>query len=214
MEQNIAFFFDLDGVIIDTEPQYDLFWRTIAQKYNLLIRDFEKVIKGNTLPNIMTKYFYSFPIEVQEEIEADNKAFDLRMDIVPIPGVIDFLEELKKADIPAGLVTSSSDRKLDYVFSQLPLEQYFQSVVSGERVREGKPNPMCYLLSAEDLCVDPQCGVVFEDSLNGINSGNAAGMKVIGLSTTHPKEMIEPYCSSVIPNFESINLDTILKSIR
>lgn len=210
MKQNIAFFFDLDGVIIDTEPQYDIFWRRIAQKYNLLIRDFEKKIKGTTLPNILTKYFYAFSQEVREEIETENKAFDLQMPITPIPGAMEFLEELKQTNLPIALVTSSSDKKLDYVFSQLPIKQYFQSIVSGERVREGKPNPECYLLAAEDLKVDPHTGFVFEDSLNGINAGNAAGMKIIGLSTSLPAKTIEPYCISVISDFRDIKLKSIL----
>ena len=201
MEQQPAFLFDLDGVVIDTEPQYDVFWSQIAEKYQLEIEHFEWVIKGTTLPNIITKYFSHFSEEMQKELIIAINAFELQMEIVPVAGALAFLEKLKKEGEKIGLVTSSDDEKLKYVFQKLPIRQYFDVVVSADRITEGKPHPMCYLLAAKDLGVSPEDCFVFEDSINGIKAGNSAGMKVIGLSTTLPAESIQKDCISVIPDF-------------
>jgi HAD superfamily hydrolase (TIGR01509 family) len=206
MENNIAALFDLDGVIIDTEPQYDIFWREMGQKYRLGIENFEQRIKGTTLTNIIGQYFSHLPEEEQLEIEAANRAFDLQMDILPIPGALEFLAGLKAAGIKTALVTSSDDEKLDYVFRSLPIRTYFDAIVSAGRVDRGKPDPMCYLLAAGDLHILPENCYVFEDSFNGIAAGNAAGMKVIGLSTTNPPESIRDKVLNVIPNFREFLL--------
>ncbi|GHT48486.1 phosphatase [Bacteroidia bacterium] len=202
MNINQAFLFDLDGVILDTESQYDVFWKKTAEKYQLGIENFEQLIKGTTLPNIIAKYFSHLPEEQQKEVETTNRAFDVQLKMYTIPGALEFLAKLKKSGAKMGLVTSSSDEKLEYVFRELPIKQYFDTVVSADRITRGKPDPMCYLLAAKDLDVLPENCYVFEDSFNGIQSGKAAGMKVIGLATTNPAESIQADCIQVIPDFQ------------
>jgi len=197
----IAFLFDLDGVIIDTEPQYDQFWSKAGKDYNSGIENFEKVIKGTTLPNILSRYFSHLSEEKRNELEAANHAFDLQLDTITIPGALEFLIESKKAGIKTGLVTSSDNDKLEMVFRKLPIKQYFDTVVSADRITKGKPDPMCYLLAAKDLNVSPENCYVFEDSFSGIASGNAAGMKVVGLSTTNSAESIRDKVWKEIPDF-------------
>ena len=209
MAQISAFLFDLDGVIIDTEPQYDCFWRQIAIDYQLGIENFEYIIKGTTLPNILAKHFSHLSPEDQQKIEAANRTFDLQMDILPISGVMKFLDELKASSVKLGLVTSSCDEKLEYVFRELPIKHYFDTIVSANRITEGKPAPMCYLLAAKDLNLSPENCVVFEDSFNGIKSGKSAGMRVVGLSTTNPEESIQDDCVKVIPDFNEFKLGDI-----
>jgi len=209
MKKNIAFLFDLDGVIIDTEPQYDIFWKYSAKKYNLEIENFEKIIKGTTNFDILSLYFSQFPDTIQQEIIAAYQDFELKMDIIPIPGALAFLENTKKAGIPAGLVTSSDELKIEYVFSRLHIQQYFSTIVSSDRITKGKPDPMCYLLAASDLDICPENCIVFEDSFNGIRSGNAAGMKVIGLSTSNPVDSIRSEVWKVIPDFCNLPISSL-----
>ena len=210
MINNIAFLFDLDGVIIDTEPQYDVFWKRTAEKYRLGIENFENKIKGTILPYILSRYFSRFPEATHREITAANQAFEQEMDIIPVPGALTFLENVKKANIPTGLVTSSDDPKIEYVFSRLPIRHYFDTIVSADRITSGKPDPMCYLLAAQDLSVFPENCYVFEDSFNGIKSGNAAGMKVVGLSTSNPADSIAKDCIKVIPDFCNFSVHSLL----
>ncbi len=211
MKKNPVFLFDLDGVIIDTESQYDRFWNQIAIDYQLGIDNFEYLIKGTILPDIITNYFSHLSLEEQRKIGTIVQAFELQMDIIPIPGVLDFLDELKASHAKIGLVTSSGDEKLAYVFQKLPIKHYFDTIVSADRITKGKPDPMCYLLAAQDLNVSPETCIVFEDSFNGIKSGNSAGMKVIGLSTTNPAESIQKDCIRVIPDFKNLVVASLQK---
>ena len=207
MKNNTALLFDLDGVIIDTEPQYDIFWKKTSEDYQLGIKNFERVIKGTTLPNILAKYFSHLSEKDRQDIIDSVYVFESQMDMTPVPGALEFLAELKKSGTKTGLVTSSDDVKLAAVFRKLPiLKEYFNTIVSANRITQGKPHPMCYLLAAEDLNVNPQDCTVFEDSFTGIAAGNAAGMKVIGLSTTNPAESIQDKVIKVIPNFKELKI--------
>lgn len=204
-----AILFDLDGVIIDTETQYDVFWKKVGEKYQLGIPEFERVVKGTTLPDIISRYFAHLPESKRQQVMDDNRDFDLNMTFDYIPGAYEFLQSVRKKGIRTGLVTSSDDIKLKKVFEILHLDRYFDTIVSADRITRGKPHPMCYLLAAQDLDVPPEECVVFEDSFQGIEAGNAAGMRVVGLSTTNPKETIEGRVWKVIPHFKGLTVDDL-----
>ncbi|MDR0413045.1 MAG: HAD family phosphatase [Dysgonamonadaceae bacterium] len=202
MKNRVAFLFDLDGVIIDTESQYNVFWNKMGTVYQLGINNFEQQVKGIPLSNIISRYFSHLPEETQRQIAADSRTFDAQMDIIAVPGALEFLAELKKTGRKTGLVTSSDDEKLATVFRALPIKGFFDTIVSADRITFGKPHPQCYLLAADDLNAAPEDCFVFEDSFNGIRAGNAAGMKVIGLATTNPPDSIRKDCICVIPDFQ------------
>lgn len=210
MENNICVLFDMDGVMIDTEPQYDVFWKHAGNKYNTGIANFEKVIKGTTLPNILKKYFSHLTQEELNNLSDSLDKFEANMNFEEIPGSVKFVKELKAKGIKVGLVTSSTDTKLIAVNKAKQFDQLFDTVVSAARVTEGKPNPRCFLLAAEDLGVDPKDCIVFEDSFAGIEAGIAAGMKVIGLATTNPEESLKDKCCMVIPDFKNFSVEDLL----
>jgi HAD superfamily hydrolase (TIGR01509 family) len=196
-----AVLFDLDGVLIDTEPQYEVFWRQMGEKYRPDIAQFSQLVKGATLPHILARYFSHLPETTRQEIAAANHAFDLQLDMAPIPGALVFLHALRQTGVKMGLVTSSDDDKLAIVFRTLPIRSLFDTVVSADRITQGKPHPMCYLLAAADLAVTPEQCVVFEDSAAGLTAAKRATMRVIGLSTTLPEETIRTYTSEIIADF-------------
>ena len=164
-------FFDFDGVVADTEPLYDIFWRQVAEKYHIGIPDFPAKIKGTTLQRIYELYFSDYSSEELGKITRACDEYEETMDFPEVKGAVRFLHMLKTKGYRVGLVTS------------------------------GKPDPMCYLLAARDLQVDPGECVVFEDSFSGIQAGTVAGMRVIGLATTNPEEAIGDKVSAVIPDF-------------
>ncbi|MDR1368726.1 MAG: HAD family phosphatase [Dysgonamonadaceae bacterium] len=209
MNQEFAVLFDLDGVIIDTEPQYDLFWIKAGKEYKLE-KGIEQKIKGTTLPNIVTIFLSHLPQEQIDKLLKESAEFETQMQMPPVPGVLAFLHELKENNIKIGLVTSSDNKKLDITFKNVPIRHYFDTIVSANRITHGKPHPMCYLLAAQDLGVDPKNCIVFEDSFHGIQSGNNAGMKVVGLSTTNPEESIKDMVWKVIPDFKNFTLKSLL----
>ena len=128
-----------------------------------------------------------------------------------MPGSIEFIRMLKEHGVQIGLVTSSDNAKVKRAFGLLHLDNPFDTLVTADRITQGKPDPMCYLLAAKDLNVSPEDCIVFEDSFNGIQSGKDAGMRVIGLSTTNPAESLRDQVYEVIPNFEKVTFEDYLR---
>ena len=158
-------------------------------------------MKGITLAGILDRHFSHLPESTRKEIETASHRFDLQLEMIPIPGAFPFLRALKQRNVKIGLVTSSGDAKLDLVFRTLPLRELFDVVVSADRITEGKPHPMCYLLAAAELAVSPAQCVVFEDSAHGLAAARAAAMRVIGLTTTLPEADVRACTPETIANF-------------
>lgn len=211
MEKMKTALFDFDGVIVDTEPIYDLFWNEAAIRYGLGIENFAQKIKGTTLPYILEKYFSGYSEEFRQKVVRESTEYEKEMPFPPMPGSIEFLRTLKAQGVKTGLVTSSDDTKVKRAFGMLSLENLFDTVVTADRITKGKPDPMCYRLAAADVKEDPADCLVFEDSFAGIQAGNAAGMRVIGLSTTNPADSLIDKVYAVIPNFESVTFEDYLK---
>lgn len=203
--------FDFDGVVVDTEPIYDIFWNEAGKRYGLGIDNFAAVIKGTTLPYIMDKYFSDRSEEFRKMVVKESTEYESTMPLPAMPGSMEFLHMLKDKGVQIGLVTSSDDTKVARAFKLHHLENMFDTVVTADRITRGKPDPMCYLLAANDLGVSPADCLVFEDSFAGIQAGTDAGMRVIGLSTTNPVESLKDKVYEVIPNFEKITYEDYLK---
>ncbi len=204
--------FDFDGVIADTEPQYDIYMDAIGERYNLGIKNFALQVKGTTSPDIMKKYFSHFSKEEQDNIMNELAEFELQMDFPLVKGAMNFINYLKENKYKVGLVTSSQDFKMERALDMLNMSDTFDTEVTAVRITEGKPNPMCYLLAAKDLNVSPSECVVFEDSFHGIRAGKDAGMRVVGVSTTIPAEQLTDKADHVIPDFS--DLQQVIEYIR
>lgn len=211
MKQMKTALFDFDGVIVDTEPIYDIFWNEASIRYHIGIDNFAYVIKGTTLPDIIEKYFSDRPEEEIRKLINESIAYEAVMPLPTMPGTVEFLHLLKTNGVKMGLVTSSDKAKIDRAFALYDLESLFDSIVTSDRITKGKPDPMCYLLAAADMKVSPADCIVFEDSFNGIRAASSAGMRVIGLSTTNPAEALEGKVFQIIPNFCHITFEQYLE---
>ena len=199
--QPIAALFDFDGVVVDTEPQYSLFWDEKGEKYHPEIPEFGHHIKGQTLTQIYSQYFLH-PEGLQSEITRELLDFENRMSFEFIPGVVDFMKELRRKGVKIAIVTSSNDQKMANAHRALPeLKSMVDAIITADKVTHSKPHPECFLLGAETLQMPIDRCIVFEDSFHGLESGNRAGMKVIGLATTNPASSIADKASLVIPDF-------------
>jgi len=197
--------FDFDGVITNTEPQYDLYFDALGEKY-LGISNLAAQVKGVTSNNILKKHFSHFSTEEIHAIDKDIEAFERQMDFPPISGAISFISHLKSKGYKVGLVTSSQRFKMDIALEKMGLIGVFDVEITADNITEGKPNPMCYLLGAEKLNSSPIECLVFEDSLFGVEAGKSAGMRVVGLSSTVSAEkLIEKGVEKVIPDFNDIS---------
>jgi HAD superfamily hydrolase (TIGR01509 family) len=206
-EKTIAALFDFDGVVVDTEPQYTLFWDEKGKKFHPEIPDFGHHIKGQTLIQIYKQYFRQ-PEGLQEEITRQLLDYELTMHFEYIDGVVDFMKELREKGVKLAIVTSSNDAKMANAYREHPeLKSMVDYIVTADRVTHSKPHPECFLLGAEMLGVEKDNCIVFEDSFHGIEAGNRAGMKVIGLATTNSAEAIAAKCALVISDFTDFTFE-------
>jgi beta-phosphoglucomutase len=119
-----------------------------------------------------------------------------------VPGVREFLE--RYAGAPIALATNAEPENVDFVLDNSGLRRYFSVVIHGQQVRHPKPGPEIYLRTAEQLGVPPCDSIVFEDSLPGVEAARNAGMRTVGLTTTHTSL---PGTDLTIGNFLSSDLD-------
>lgn len=204
---DIVILFDFDGVISDTEPLYTKFWNREGMRY-FSEENFGIKIKGQTF-NHISGYFSSEKDLAQAMHDIDE--FERNMPYDLVPGVLDFLKELKEAGIPTAIVTSSHNKKMDNAWRAHPgLKEMVSTVLTSEHFTKSKPDPECFIKAVEALGGKPGRTIVFEDSLHGIEAGRASGAYVVGLTTTFPHEKLVPICDMVIPDFTGLSLDGLL----
>lgn len=206
-DRSLAALFDFDGVIMDTEAQYSVFWNEIGRMYYPEIEAFGSRIKGQTLLQIYDAYF-SGDAALQRSITERLYAYERSMQYVYVSGVETFLRALRAADVRIAVVTSSNREKMEQVYRAHPeFPDLVDRVLTSEDFSASKPNPECFLLGASVFETAINRCVVFEDSFHGLTAGKAAGMKVVGVSTTNPREAIEGKCDRVIADFTAFGVD-------
>ncbi len=203
MEKVKAALFDLDGVVFDTEPQYTVFWGAQCREFHPEHPGLEHEIKGQTLDQIYDAWFNGELLAVRPLLTQRLNDFEREMDYRYITGIEDFIDYLHKQNIKTAVVTSSNQVKMNSVYRKHPeFTSLFDAILTSEDFEYSKPHPDCYLKAAARLGATPTECVVFEDSFNGLKSGRAAGMTVIGLATTNSAEAIAPLCDQVIKDYK------------
>ncbi|MCH4100993.1 MAG: HAD family phosphatase [Prevotella sp.] len=197
-----AALFDLDGVVLDTEPQYSIFWGKELRHYFPDRPGLEEDIKGQTLVQIFRKLFPGQE-GIQQEITQRLNAFEQQMRYDYIPGFPAFAVDLRRHHVKTALVTSSNKTKMRNACARRPeLPGYFDRILTSEDFAKSKPDPDCYLKGAQLFQVKPAECVGFEDSFNGLKALRAAGEGTVGLATTNSEEAIRSYCDTVIKDFK------------
>lgn len=190
--QTWAAIFDWDGVIIDSSRQHERAWELVAAEERRVLppgvfqRSFgmrnDRVIRellGWTNDPERIR-------QLSERKEALFRSLIQQERVEPLPGVMPWLNALREAGVPCAVATSTPRANLECVMDQLPLRPFFPVTVTAEDVRHGKPHPEVFLTAAARLGVPPARCVVFEDAHVGVEAARAAGMKVVGVATTHP----------------------------
>lgn len=207
---NIAFLFDLDGVLIDSEQEYTRIWHTIEREFPTGVENFTLKIKGTTLENILDTYFKINRDRVEERLYH----LEGEMHYNYAKGAPELLNYLHERNIPCVMVTSSNQVKLDHLWAQLPeLRQYFSSIIDGDMVTRSKPDPEGYLSGARAVGLHPTHCVVVEDSLQGVKAGRAADAYVIGVAGTLPAVTLQPFCDQVVNSLDEINFTLISQAM-
>ena len=174
--------FDLDGVLLDSEGQYSIFWGQMEKEYPTGIDNFASYIKGFHLKRILD-YFASH--EVRQQVLDRLNEFEREMRYEFFPGALDFVKRLRAAGIPMAIVTSSDRKKMQSLYNQHhEFPGLFDHIITGDMVTKAKPDPDCFLMGAKLLGIPIGDCIVFEDSRNGLIAGRASGARVIGVVST------------------------------
>jgi beta-phosphoglucomutase len=211
--------FDMDGVICHTNPHHAKAFEAFFDKYEIphSEQEFEEHMYGKHNSYIMT-HFFKRPITGEELIKLEDEKEGMFREVYKdkvetIPYYLDFLSELKSRGFKTAVATSAPRANLDLIANFLKLDEKMDSMLSSEDVKQHKPNPEVYLKSAERVGVAPSDCVVFEDSFSGVTAGLNAGMKVVGVLSTHTKEQLPP-CDFYINDYSEVNVDKILQLLN
>ncbi len=195
---DFAALFDWDGVVVDSSGPHEKSWELLAAEAGLPLPE------GHFKRGFGMKNEVIIPELLHWTQEADEiKRLSLRKEelyrevirkdgIEPLRGVRLFLERLQEAGIPCVVGTSTDRENVQTIFEMTGLGEFFKEVVSAEDVDRGKPDPDVFLKAAVKAGNVPaeRC-VVFEDAQVGVDAGKAAGMKVVGVTTTHPGAVLQ-----------------------
>jgi beta-phosphoglucomutase len=184
--------FDMDGVLVDTEPlHHDAFFRHFAE-LKLPISDTEyATFLGGSTRNIYQRLQREYDLRMDVETlmlrkrELFNASFDEDTTLELLPGARALIEDLHGAGVPLQLASSASKDTIGRVFRRFGLYPYFDHLVSGEDFPQSKPNPAIFLHAAQLAGVAPQECLVIEDSANGVTAAKAGGMYCVGYRSAH-----------------------------
>lgn len=214
MNNKIAVIFDMDGVICHTNPYHSIAFREFFSIRNLAPTDaeFAQHMFGKSNSYILS-HFLQRKIEGEELLQMEEEKESLFRKlyepfIEPIAGIVEFISDLESNGVLLGVATSAPRANLELILSKVNIYEKLGSILASENVKKHKPHPEVYLTSAANLGVSPDQCVVFEDSYSGISAGLNAGMRVVGVLSSHMKEELPP-CSLYINDYEDLSFNTI-----
>ncbi len=190
-----AVIFDMDGVIIDSEP---LWRKAMIIGFNNIGIPFTEAdcrkTTGMRFKEVVEIWLKHHKIENVSAPQLDKAVLDILIDLISIEGkimqgVLEVYNYAKKAHLKIGLATSSPNRLLNAVLNKFNLENSFDAITSAEFMSHGKPHPEVFLYCANELKVKPGECIVIEDSVNGVIAAKAAQMKVIAVPDKEHKHL-------------------------
>ena len=187
--------FDLDGVIIDSEPLHKRAWKSVFEEEGILLKDEElaksigttdrslikRIIRENNLDPDFGKWY-------EKKRERYNSL--LKNNLRVFPGAVSLIKKLHEG-YSLAVASSAWLKNIKFVLNKLELNGYFKVIVGRDDVKNHKPNPDVYLLAREKLGLPNYKCIVIEDSLAGIGAAKKAGMKCVAVSNSFPPERLK-----------------------
>ncbi len=213
-----ACLFDLDGVIVDTAKYHFQAWKRLANELgfdlsleqNELLKGISRMESLDIILNI-GKVALTNDEKNKYASEKNTLYLELCQQMTPddtLPGVRSFLEELKAASIKIGLGSASKNARV--ILERIDMLHYFETIVDGNRITKGKPDPEVFLMGATDLDTAPENCVVFEDAVAGVQAANAGGMFAVGIG----EASILTEADFVVEGFEGFSLKELLGKVE
>jgi HAD superfamily hydrolase (TIGR01509 family) len=210
-----AVIFDMDGVLIDSEPLHYQTDLELLKELNINVeKKYLDKFVGMTNPELWKIICQEFKIESKiEDILAKQIKLKIKLlnadGYTPIPGVIELINKIYDKNIPIGVASSSSLIFIEAVLIKTNLKKYIKKYISGESVPNGKPEPDIFIKIAEVLNVDPEKCVVIEDSKNGVLAAKTAGMKCIGFLNPNSGNQDLSKADKIIDSFDDLSVQII-----
>ena len=208
--------FDMDGVIVDTEPVHHYAYHEHFKELNIDVTpEMYASYTGNSTRNIFQKLKEHF--DLQEDVEnlilrkrhLFNEAFDTKEDLFLIEGVEDLIKDLHTNGIQLILASSASKTTIERVFNRFDLHQYFTHKVSGEDFPKSKPHPAIFEHAASLSVAPKERCIVIEDSTNGIQASVSAGIFCVGYNSFHSKDQDLSKANTIVQHFNELNFEKI-----
>jgi len=216
-----AALWDMDGTLVDTAELHFAAWEEVCRE---LGRPFSRAdfaaTFGRRNPEIIRWLFGDQRFDEKEIADLGERKEELYRaaarihGVVPLPGVADLLEGLRRAGFRQAIGSSAPRGNLDLILTMTGLAHYFVAVVAMEDTQRGKPDPQVFQVAAERLGALPERSVVLEDAVAGVEAAKAGGMKCIAVSFVghHPAEKLRAAGADlVVPTLEQVSAEKVLK---
>ena len=210
--------FDLDGVIVDTAKYHYLAWKQLAQELGIHFdeKDNERLKGISRMASFDIILSLDNRTMSQERKEACcKKKNDIYVDYIHklqqeeiLPGVKEFIKDAKAKGYKTAL--GSASRNAELILKRLDITELFDKIIDGTKVEKAKPDPEVFLKGAQELGIQPESCIVFEDSVAGIKAAHNGGMKAVGIG----EEDNLAEADLVIPGFGYIDIDALINSIE
>ncbi|WP_445714065.1 HAD family hydrolase [Flavobacterium sp.] len=208
--------FDMDGVIVDTEPVHYYAYHKHFKELNINVTDeMYTSFTGNSTRNIFQKLKEQFNLSenvedlVLRKRHLFNDAFDSKEDLYLIEGVEDLIKDLYANGIQLIVASSASHVTINRVFTRFNLHQYFTHIVSGEDFPKSKPHPAIFLHAASLSIAPKENCIVIEDSTNGIQAAVSAEIFCVGYNSLHSKNQDLSKANVVVQHFNELNFEKV-----
>lgn len=213
-----AIIFDMDGVLIDSEPLWKIAEVEAFAKVGLDLSytDCEETV-GLRIDQVVELWYHKvgWTSKTVKEVETDIVDIlirEIHKSGKALAGVMETLEKLQESNLKIGLATSSYQRIIDAVAEKLGIAHFFQVMQSAEHEIYGKPHPAVFLTCAEKLGVDPVNCLVIEDSFNGVLAAKAARMKVVAIpEKSHQSDPRLIIADEILESLYDLDLSAIQK---
>lgn len=207
--------FDMDGVLTDNKEQDFTAWKRVFADFGLDL-NFEryKSFTGMKGEAIVLKYIKPEAGEEEATMLTRRKEEYFieeikKTKIEPMKGVVRFLNNLKENNIKMGIGTAAMEFKAYAILEELGIKDFFEILVSAEKVKKGKPDPETYLKVAEYLNLKPEECIVIEDAPNGIEAAKNGGIKCIAITSTHKKSELQQ-ADKIIDSFDELKVSELI----
>ncbi|WP_338644983.1 HAD family hydrolase [Flavobacterium sp. KS-LB2] len=208
--------FDMDGVIVDTEPVHRYAYFKQFEELNIAVTEemytsFTGFSTRNTFQKLKEVFVIEHEVEdlIQRKRTIFNDAFDSKADLELLEGVENLIKELHQNGIQLILASSASKVTIERVFSRFKLHDYFTHVVSGEDFPKSKPHPAIFEHAASLSIAPKESCIVIEDSTNGIKAAKAAGILCVGYNSVHSEAQDLSEADVVINHFNELGFEVV-----